>query len=134
MSKPNVGILATKDWVISLINKVIKKRESNIKIFSKVKNNVFCAKNTSVQLISLNLAEGTYVITSSFRIENTNIRYSFSMIDVRTSTYDSSGWVAGNLSTIIEVPTSGYNATAWIYINDKNVTVNEVSIKAIKIK
>lgn len=26
MSKPNVGILATKDWVISLINKVIKKR------------------------------------------------------------------------------------------------------------
>lgn len=25
MSKPNVGILATKDWVISLINKVIKK-------------------------------------------------------------------------------------------------------------
>lgn len=25
MSKPNVGILATKDWVTSLINKVIKK-------------------------------------------------------------------------------------------------------------
>lgn len=25
MAKPNVGILATKDWVTSLINKVIKK-------------------------------------------------------------------------------------------------------------
>ena len=27
MSKPNVGTLATKDWVISLINKVIKRRD-----------------------------------------------------------------------------------------------------------
>lgn len=27
MSKPNVGILATKDWVTSLINKVIKRRD-----------------------------------------------------------------------------------------------------------
>ena len=30
MSKPNVGILATKDWVISLINKVIKRRDNGI--------------------------------------------------------------------------------------------------------
>ena len=30
MSKPNVGILATKDWVISLINKVIKRRGNGI--------------------------------------------------------------------------------------------------------
>ena len=34
MSKPNVEILATKDWVISLINKVIKRRDSDIKIHS----------------------------------------------------------------------------------------------------
>ena len=27
MSKSNVGTLATKDWVISLINKVIKRRD-----------------------------------------------------------------------------------------------------------
>ena len=32
MSKPNVEILATKDWVTSLINKVIKRRDSDIKI------------------------------------------------------------------------------------------------------
>ena len=34
MSKPNVEILATKDWVTSLINKVIKRRDSDIKIHS----------------------------------------------------------------------------------------------------
>ena len=34
MSKPNVEILATKDWVTSLINKVIKQRDSDIKIYS----------------------------------------------------------------------------------------------------
>ena len=37
MSKPNVGILATKDWVISLINKVISNYEfdNNLEIAKK---------------------------------------------------------------------------------------------------
>ena len=36
MSKPNIEILATKDWVTSLINKVIKRKESDIKIYSNI--------------------------------------------------------------------------------------------------
>lgn len=35
MSKPNVGILSTKDWVISLINKVIKKDSMVIAMMKK---------------------------------------------------------------------------------------------------
>lgn len=134
MSKPNVGILATKDWAISLINKVIKRRESDIKVYSNTASNISCTKGTSTQLVSLDLPEGTYVVTSSFNIQSTDLRYYFSMIDVRASAYDSDGWVAGNLSTIIEVPSSGYTASAWLYVSNKNAIVEVSTIKAIKIK
>lgn len=134
MSKPNVGILTTKDWVTSLINKVIKRRDSDIKIYSNTASNISCVKDTSTKLLSLNLPKGTYVVTSSFIIESTDIRYFFSLADVSTSAYDSSGWVAGNISNVVEVPDGGLTINAMLYVSGKSITVDTVKIKAVKLK
>ena len=56
MSKSNVGILATKDWVISLINKVIKRRdgETLASDVAEIKNNLgglsFSASGTTLSI------------------------------------------------------------------------------------
>lgn len=134
MSKPNVGILTTKDWVTSLINKVIKRRDSDIKIYSNTASNISCVKDTSTKLLSLNLPKGTYVVTSSFIIESTDIRYFFSLVDVSTSAYDSDGYVAGNLSTVVEVPDDGLTIDAMLYVSGKSITVDKAKIKAVKLK
>ena len=134
MSKPNVGILATKDWVTSLINKVIKRRESDIKIYSNTASSISCVKDTSTKLVSLNLPKGTYVVTSSFIIESTSIRYFFSLAGVSTSAYDNDGWVAGNLSTVVEAPDDGLTIDALLYISGKSVTADTAKITAVKVK
>ena len=130
----NTGLLATKDWVTSLINKVIKRRESDIKIYSNTTSSISCVKDTSTRLLSLNLPKGTYVVTSSFIIKSTDIRYFFSLADTSTSAYDSDGWVAGNLSTVVEVPDSGSTVDAWLYVSGKSVTADTAKIKAVKVK
>ena len=134
MSKPNVGTLATKDWVTSLINKVIKRRDSDIKIYSNTASNISCVKDTSTKLVSLNLPKGTYVVTSSFIIESTDIRYFFSLAGVSTSAYDRDGWVAGNLSTVVEVPDGGLTIDAMLYVSGKSITVKTAKITAVKVK
>ena len=56
MPKPNVGILATKDWVISLINKVIKRRdgETLASDVAEIKNDLgglsFSASGTTLSI------------------------------------------------------------------------------------
>ena len=97
MSKPNVEILATKDWISSLINKVIKRRDSDIKIYSNTASSISYVKDTSTKLLSLNLPKGTYIVTSSFIVKSTSIRYFFSLADVSESAYNNDSWVAGLL-------------------------------------
>ena len=134
MSKPNVGILATKDWVTSLINKVIKRRDSDIKIYSNTASNISCVANTTTRLLSLNLPKGTYVVTSSFKIEDGDIRYFFSLADVSESAYNNDGWATGNLSTVIEAPDSGLTVDASLYVSNRSVTVDTAKITAVKVK
>ena len=130
----NTGLLATKDWVTSLINKVIKRRELDIKIYSNTASSISCVKDTSTKLVSLNLPKGTYVVTSSFIVKSTSIRYFFSLADTSTSAYDNDGWVAGNLSTVVEVPDGGSTVDAWLYVSGKSVTADTARIKAVKVK
>lgn len=134
MSKPNVGILATKDWVTSLINKVIKRRDSDIKIYSNTASSISCVANTTTRLLSLNLPKGTYVVTSSFIVKSTSIRYFFSLADVSESAYDNDGWVAGNLSTVVEAPDGGLTVDAWLHVSDKSIIADTAKITAVKVK
>ena len=67
MSKPNVEILATKDWVTSLINKVIKRRDSDIKIHSNTARSMRSSHCSSALFVrqpryhtSLTLVKGVY--------------------------------------------------------------------------
>ena len=60
MSKPNVGTLATKDWVTSLINKVIKRRdgETLASDVAEIKNDL-CGLSFSASGTTLSITNGT---------------------------------------------------------------------------
>lgn len=105
MSKPNVGILATKDWVTSLINKVIKKGFNGYStdekrigtwidgkpIYRKVETISISKSSTDVNLSSLNI-KGFISIKGYFT--NGTETYSFPYLTLNSTDYAVSAFYA----------------------------------------
>lgn len=100
-------------------------------IYEQSNNSVNCIANTSNNLVSITLPAGTYIITSSFRYDGTDLRYFHTVGSSQSSSYDNAGAVA-SLITYIAVLTKQTTITPTLWPS-KDVTVT-ARTKAIRIK
>jgi hypothetical protein len=100
-------------------------------VYEEYNNSVSCTANTTNPLVSLTLPAGTYIITSGFRYDGTNLRYFHGLGSSQNSSYDNAGSVADVIVYIGEVfEETTITPILW---PDKDVTV-VARTKAIKIK
>lgn len=100
-------------------------------IYEQSNNSVNCIANTNNNLVSITLPAGTYIITSGFRYDGTDLRYFHAVGNSQSSSYDNAGAVA-SLITYIAVLTEQTTITPILWPN-KDVTVTSRT-KAIRIK
>lgn len=100
-------------------------------IYEQSNNSVNCIANTNNNLVSITLPAGTYIITSGFRYDGTDLRYFHAVGSSQSSSYDNAGAVA-SLITYIAVLTEQTTITPILWPN-KDVTVT-ARTKAIRIK
>lgn len=86
---------------------------------------------------TLSLPPGTWLATGTITYEGKNKRWYISLGDDNIGAYDTSGWVSGNISTIIHcTTTTDFPMKVWMQESDGThieVTVRGI-LKAVKIK
>lgn len=94
------------------------------------------AKEATV-VSTLSLPPGTWLATGTITYEGKNKRWYISLGDDNIGAYDTSGWVSGNISTIIHcTTTTDFPMKVWMQESDGThieVTVRGI-LKAVKIK
>ena len=94
------------------------------------------AKEATV-VSTLSLTPGTWLATGTITYEGKNKRWYISLGDDNIGAYDTSGWVSGNISTIIHcTTTTDFPMKVWMQESDgthTEVTVRGI-LKAVKIK
>ena len=86
---------------------------------------------------TLTLSPGTWIATGTITYEGKNKRWYISLGDDNIGAYDTSGWVSGNISTIIQcTTTTEYPMKVWIQESDGTHTEETVRgiLKAVRIK
>lgn len=94
------------------------------------------AKEATV-VSTLSLTPGTWLATGTITYEGKNKRWYISLGDDNIGAYDTSGWVSGNISTIIHcTTTTDFPMKVWMQESDgthTEVTIRGI-LKAVKIK
>ena len=96
-------------------------------------SNVSAIANSGNDVGKVILNKGIYVASAYASYQGNNLRYHINLGDYNMSAYDNSGYVRMNISNIIEVTEDNYELKFNIWPTDKNITLDTVKIKAIRL-
>ena len=100
--------------------------------YSQSFSNVSITKEKSNILKGITLPAGKYVLIGFASYEGSDLRYHITLGGASSSAYDKNGYVRMNVADIV-TPNVETTYNLYLYVHDKNITIANGYIKAIKI-